>query len=113
MVDPAEQSESADEPLACALGADELGARLESIASLGSESLVSHEAKEGCHLLRFRDGAEARRRLEEIVAAESECCPFLELSLVELDDLLVLSISAPRDAQPVADELAAAFTRPT
>ena len=52
-----------------------------------------------------------RRQLEEIVAAESECCPFLELALAEEGDELVLSIAAPENAQEIADELAEAFTR--
>jgi hypothetical protein len=50
-----------------------------------------------------------RERLEEIVAAEAECCSFLDLALEEQSAELVLSIAAPKGGQAVADELAAAF----
>jgi hypothetical protein len=106
------QTRTEQAPVACSLGTSELKRRLAAIGSLGSESLVSHEAEGGRQILRFRGGAVVRRRLEEIVAAESECCPFLDLSLDELDGMLVLSISAPEEARPVADQLTAAFTRP-
>ncbi len=49
--------------------------------------------------------------MENIIAAEAECCSFLELSLSEDGHELVLSIAAPKDGQAVADELADAFTR--
>jgi hypothetical protein len=110
--DPGQPTNCREEPAACSLGAGELGERLAAIAALGSESLVSHEQDGIHHLLRFEGGPAVRRRLEEIVAAESECCPFLALGLDERNGLLVLSISAPEEAQPVADELAAVFTRP-
>ena len=61
-------------------------------------------------LLRFRKSEEVRRRLEAIVAAEAECCSFLDFSLSEDDGGLVLSITAPTDAEAVADELATAFS---
>ena len=63
----------------------------------------------GVHALRFRPDPTTRRRLEEIIAAESECCAFLDLKLREDEDELVLTIAAPADGQPVAEELALAF----
>jgi hypothetical protein len=98
-----------DMPLACSLGAGDLAERLDAIAAIGAESLVGEERKEARRLLRFRKSESARRRLEDVIAAEAECCPFLDLSLREDDETLVLSISAPADAEAVAGELAAAF----
>jgi hypothetical protein len=98
------------QPLACSLGAGDLAQRLAAMAEVGADSLVAEERKGGRRLLRFRKSEEARRRLEGIVAAEGECCAFLDLSLSEEDDGLVLSIAAPTDAEAVADELAAAFS---
>ena len=43
------------------------------------------------------------------IAAEADCCSFLELSLRERGGELALSIAAPPDGQPIANELAAAF----
>jgi len=98
-----------DTPVACTLGANELEQRLAAIAEIGADSLISHDLKDGRHLLRFRRGAASQGQLGEIVAAEARCCPFLDLSLCTDGDELVLSIAAPPDAQAVADGLADAF----
>lgn len=95
--------------IACSLGASDLRQRLDEIAEVGAESLIERSADGARHLLRFRSDPETRRRLEAIVAAEAKCCSFLDLSLAEEGGELVLSISAPEDGQPIADELAAAF----
>lgn len=98
-----------DTPIACALGAGDLEQRLVTIAAIGADSLISRETDGTRHLLHFRADDATRRRLEEIVAAEAECCVFLDLSLSQRDGELVLSIAAPGDGQAVADGLAAAF----
>lgn len=98
-------------PIACSLGAGDLKQRLAAIAKIGEESLIDRATEEGRHLLRFRSDAATRRRLEEIVAAEAECCSFLDLTLQDRDGDLILSVAAPQDGQAVADELAAAFAR--
>lgn len=101
-----------EEPLiACSLGADDLERRLAEIATIGEESLIGHTAEDGRHVLRFHSDTPTRRRLEEIVAAEAECCSFLDLSLEERRGELALSIAAPEEGRVIADELAAAFSR--
>lgn len=99
-----------DKPVACSLDAGELEGRLAAIAAVGGDSLISHQIEDDKHWMRFRADASTRRRLDEIVAAEVECCSFLDLSLAEEDGALLLSISAPEQGQPIADELAAAFS---
>jgi hypothetical protein len=96
-------------PIACTLGAGDLERRLAAIAEIGAESLIGRETDGGRHLLRFRADAKTRRRLEQIVAAEAECCSFLDLTLKERDAELALTIGAAGEGQAVADELAAAF----
>jgi hypothetical protein len=96
-------------PIACSLSAGDLKQRLSAIAEIGEESLIDHATEDGRHLLRFRSDAETRKRLEEIVAAEMECCSFLDLALEERGGTLILSVAAPQDGQLVADELTAAF----
>jgi hypothetical protein len=100
---------STDEPIACSLGAADLEQRLAAIAAVGADSLIARKVDDGRHLLRFRADATTRHRLEEIVAAEAQCCAFLDLSLSDEGGELLLSIAAPSDAQAVADGLAAAF----
>jgi AcrR family transcriptional regulator len=97
-------------PASCSLGAGALEERLAAIAAIGADSLISHHAEDDRHLLCFRADTATRRRLDEIVAAEAECCSSLELSLDQEGDELVLSIAAPRQAQALADGLAAAFS---
>ncbi len=71
--------------------------------------MIEQSADGERHLLRFRSDPETRRRQEAIVIAEAMCCSFLDLSMAEEDGELVLSVSAPQDGQPIADELAAVF----
>jgi len=96
-------------PIACSLGAGELQRRLEQIAEVGAASLIRRDSEDGKHALRFRSDARTRRRLEEIVAAEAECCSFLDLELIERGGELVLTLAAPEDGQSVVDGLAATF----
>jgi hypothetical protein len=96
-------------PVACSLGAGDLQARLTEIAAVGAASLIAHDEDGGRHTLRFRPDPTTRRRLEEIVAAEAECCSFLALDLAERDGELVLTLAAPEEGRPFADELALAF----
>jgi hypothetical protein len=96
-------------PIVCSLGADDLAARLDLIAAIGAESLISRDAEGDTQLLRFRRDDGVRRALEGIVAAEARCCSFLEMEIREEDWALVLAIDAPADAVPVAAALAAAF----
>lgn len=97
-------------PIACSLDAAALRQRLDEIADLGATSLVESGVDGERHLLRFRSGAGTRRRLEAIIAAEATCCSFLDLSLEERGDQLVLSVCAPEDGRQLALEFAAAFT---
>jgi hypothetical protein len=96
-------------PTACSLGASDLQARLAAIAEAGAAGLITHDEDAGRHTLRFRPDPTTRCRLDEIVAAEAECCSFLDLDLAERDGELVLTLAAPKDGQPIADALAAAF----
>lgn len=96
-------------PIACSLGANDLQRRLDEIAEVGAAGLIARDIENGKHRLRFRSDPKTRRRLEEIVVAEAECCSFLDLELTERRGELVLILTAPEDGQAVADELAAAF----
>lgn len=96
-------------PVVCSLEAGDLQQRLAEIAAIGRASLIEHRAHDGTHVLRFRGSPETQRKLEEIVAAEQQCCAFLGLALNEDGDDLVLSITAPEAGQLTADGLAAAF----
>lgn len=99
-----------DAPIACSLGTSDLKQRLDAIAEIGAGSLISRSLEGNRHLLRFRASTTARQGLEGIIAAEAECCAFLDLSLSEEGNELVLSVSAPEDGLPLADEFVKAFS---
>ena len=94
--------------IACALSAEELSARLAEIRALGAEALLGVD---GPGALRFRNDEATRRRLEAIVAAESECCSFLAFDLKSRDDELELRVTAPDGAEALADDLVQAFAQ--
>jgi hypothetical protein len=99
-----------DLPVVCSLDGGALERRLTAIAELGAESLVEHVEDGGRHVLRFQRDPRSRSRLEGIVSAEAACCAFLDLSLDDDGDHLVLSVAAPETGQPTADGFARAFS---
>lgn len=99
-----------DTPIACSLGPSDLRQRLDAIAGIGADSLISRSVQGNRHLLRFRASTTARQGLERIITAESKCCAFLDLSLSQEGSELVLSVTALEDGQSLADEFVQAFS---
>ena len=96
-------------PIACSLGVAELPARLAEMAALGDAALIGthHEANRA--ELRFAADADVRRRVDAIVAAESQCCAFLDMQVSEAHDVIVVTVGAPEGAELVLGELVDAF----
>jgi hypothetical protein len=97
-------------PLACTLGTLEMPHRRAQIASLGQDGLLSVEHGKRRAILRFRPGAELRRRIDEIVEAESRCCAFLDFQVEEEADATLVTIDAPPGGEPTLRGLADLFT---
>jgi hypothetical protein len=97
-------------PLACTLGGDEMRDRQAQIASLGQDGLLSVEHGQQRAVLRFRPGAELRRRIDEIVEAESGCCAFLDFRVEEEADATLVTIAAPPGGEATLRGLAEMFT---
>jgi hypothetical protein len=93
-------------PIACTLSASELPGREAELRALGSDGLVDVRREAGRVVLRFRPDPEIRARVEAIVAAESECCAFLDFRVEHEDAATVLTISAPNGGAEVVHELA-------
>jgi hypothetical protein len=96
-------------PIACSLSAGELHVRQTHIAELGRDALVSATVDGRRADLHFKGGAAVRERVDRFVAAESECCAFLTMHAEETPSEVRLTIDAPDGAQPVLEELVAAF----
>jgi hypothetical protein len=95
-----------DPTIACSLGADELPKRLSEMRAIGEDSLQSVRP-EG--RLRFRADPGTRERLDDIIAAESTCCSFLSFELREHSGELMLTVTAPEGAEPLAPDIVNAF----
>ena len=93
-------------PIACTLTAEDRAARLAEIEAFGNAALLGVRPDGS---LRFLGDPETRARLEAILAAESECCPFLDFGVRASGRELLLTISAPDGGDPVVRELAGAF----
>ena len=98
-----------DTPIACSLSTEDLPVRLAEIRAIGADALLGVDDSGA---LRFRNDEATRTRLEAFVAAESECCSFLGFDLRPEGDSLELRITAPEDAQALADDLVRAFAPP-
>jgi hypothetical protein len=97
---------TADPQIPCSLTADELPKRLAEMSAIGRGSIISVSP---AGVLRFRADQATRGRLEDIIAAESACCSFLGFDLREDAGELVLTITAPEGAEPLALDLVNAF----
>jgi hypothetical protein len=100
----------ADLPIACSLNATELAERLAEMADVGRAALRGIRTT-GTHAqLSFAAGKGVRDRIAAIVAAESQCCAFLDMTVSDEPDTVVLTIAAPEGADVA--ELVDAFQPP-
>jgi hypothetical protein len=99
-------------PIACSLSAAELPARQAEIRALAGDGLVDMTQEAGRAILCFRPDPEIRERVEAIVAAESECCAFLDFKVEHGAEATVLTVSAPNGGAETVDQLAATFAAP-
>ena len=96
-------------PIACSLSAGDLEARQAELVAIGRRSLLAVTRADRVPVLSFRNDGGTRAELERIVAAEAECCAFLEMKIGE-GDLLTLTIDGPEGAGPIIEELVEAIT---
>jgi hypothetical protein len=97
-------------PVACTLSPAQMKGRGEEIRALGRAALLSVECAERRATLRFRPGPEVRERVGAIVAAEGECCAFLDFTVSSgEEDTTVVTIEAPEGGEAVVRELAYLF----
>jgi hypothetical protein len=90
-------------PIACTLSPDGMTARLALIDALAADGLLDRTPTASGLRVRLRDTTDVERRTRELVAAESACCAFLDLTLSRDGGDLVLDITGPQNARPVID----------
>lgn len=93
--------------IACTLGAGDFKERVAGIRDLARRSLcTSRREPVRLHLTYV---AEALTEVQDLVAKESDCCSFLDFDLQHDAETTRLTITAPIEALPAADELFAHF----
>jgi hypothetical protein len=96
-------------PIACTLRPAEMSRRAADIRALRRDALLTAECSGRRAVLRFRSDRATRARVEKIVAAEGECCSFMDFGLSVTEDAIKLTITAPYGAEPAAHLLAGLF----
>ena len=92
-------------PIACSLDQAELSDRAGLMQELGGD-LTALEAGGRRAALTFEGN---RPRIDEFVAAESGCCPFLEFSVTEEPNATTLTVGAPEGGEWAVRGLVAGF----
>ena len=94
-------------PIACTLAAGDFKDRVGWIRELSAKSLRSHH-RDGLMLKLAYDRC-AAAEVHEFVRREQACCGFLRFEVRESADAVHLTITAPPEAESVADDLFAHF----
>lgn len=96
---------SAEVPIACTLSAADLRQRRRDVANLAAGALVSRSPIAEGERLVFGAAGDTAQRLEQLVAAEADCCPSLNLTLRPEGDRLILDVTGPAGTRPIVEEL--------
>jgi hypothetical protein len=84
---------------ACSLTDERLRDRLEEWLALDERALLRAENRPNGRLHVYRAGDETERVLAELIEAEGECCPFLDLTVDREGDEVRLSVSFAEEAR--------------
>jgi hypothetical protein len=96
---------SAGPPLACSLSAAELAERRTELAELADAALLEIRHTATNAEVVFAAAPTVRERLEQVIAREAICCPFLTMRVSERPGTFVLEVHAPDGAQEVVSAL--------
>jgi hypothetical protein len=88
------------QPLACTLEEAELGARLEAWREVVARA-STRRVDDGRVVATYPKDAQLLARLRELIAAEAECCSFLDLRLDEKPDAIITELRLP-DGMPAS-----------
>lgn len=97
--------------IACTLAGDGYTDRMAWIAALHERALLG--AKREGHTLILTYRREAAADVRELARREKECCAFLAFDVAERAGEIVLTISAPAEAEAMLDEVFAPFEQGT
>ena len=90
-------------PLACSLDAGDLNERARQLAEVGRRGLFTSEVSGNRAVLHW--DAAVRDDVRAVMAAEAQCCPFLDMRLVDGEGSVELVVEAPAGAESVLADL--------
>jgi mercuric ion transport protein len=99
-----DQSPENTDVVACVLDGQAYRTRLARIQALMDHALIARERLALSIRMRFRRDTGVEADLEELVALERKCCPFLAFALEKLPGEMLLTISGPESAAPLLDD---------
>jgi hypothetical protein len=73
--------------------------------ALLASDLLSRTATALGQRLAFPSDAAIAAELDALVAAESDCCPFLTLGVARFDDAVILDVNGPPEAAEIVDTM--------
>jgi hypothetical protein len=82
---------------ACSLTPGRLEQRISEWHALSAQALEHHDVGEGLLRSTFPNRPDIAKRLRHLIAAENECCPFLEFHVREHDEVLEVELGYPPD----------------
>jgi hypothetical protein len=91
--------------LACSLTGTAAAERAQRWRSLLDGDLLDTRPIAGGRRLAFRAGPGVAAELDELLAAERECCPFLTLTVARNGERVVLDVVAPPEAAAIVETM--------
>lgn len=91
-------------PIACSLGADALGERLDEWRALVATHVASVDARATSVRLVLDDSDAALLAAASLGAREKECCPFFDVAIEFEPTRRSLRLAVPAGAEPVLGE---------
>jgi len=96
------EQQEADVPVACGLGVAEGQERIQRWRSLAESARIRVTREPDAVVVRYQSDSRVRQELEDLVALEAVCCPFLVFTLDGGPAEGMLRISMSPDAGPRA-----------
>jgi hypothetical protein len=85
-----------EQHLACTLSGPELVGRIQEWASVASHAKSRH-VEEGRVVSAYPSDPQLLERMQKLIAAESECCPFLHFDIQQKAEEMIVELRVPKE----------------
>jgi hypothetical protein len=101
-----------EEALACSLNGPELGERLKEWRKVSSQATSRH-AEKGRMVSTYPPNASILEQLRRLIAAETECSPFMQFNIEEAPDQVVVELRVPDEMSETLSGMLGLVTEPS